>query len=512
MSLAATISWALLQWRLLLSRRTTVLLLLGWFLLLLAGLGWDRGLLGLATALPFAGVVLSCGGAWGGRDERALRDWAAPLQFSPAILLLVTLLSRTLPWYGLVIAAQLGSGGTRSLVAGWHTPPALVTALALVLGFGVLGLLLSVLVPGDQNAFLLVVVAAGSLIALPVFGPGMDTVTRSLLALVNPVFWITPAPSWQGLAGAGGAAVGMFIVAMIVARTPARPSAEGGSCALLRVAGLHKVFRTPWRRSSVLRGVSFSVPAGRVVGLLGRNGAGKTTTLRIIVGTLAPTHGEVHWTDEAPWQVRWLPEEDPFSPGLSPGRYLAVMGARRGDERTSRLATVLGVGQLLDRPAGELSVGQRRRCALLVTLAAQARLYVLDEVGAGIDPVEMASIKKVLKELATQGAAVLLSTHLLRDFESCLDETVMIHSGAVVVSGNVKTLRDSLAVCRAGGLARGSGVSDPPIVVVDERLIMAADDRDCALEQQGSETDLVTTGSVTLEDVFHWYLQDVEGA
>jgi ABC-type multidrug transport system ATPase subunit len=104
------------------------------------------------------------------------------------------------------------------------------------------------------------------------------------------------------------------------------------------------------------------------------------------------------------------------------------------------MARSLGVEDLLERPARTLSKGERRRVELALVLAASAELYVLDEPASGLDPRHLEDLKKVVRSLVAKGSTVLLSTHLLREWEDCVDFVVLLHRGRVVREGDLSSL------------------------------------------------------------------------
>lgn len=220
------------------------------------------------------------------------------------------------------------------------------------------------------------------------------------------------------------------------------------STVMLSVDGLQKEYRAGWSRQAkvALAGVSFKVPEGSIVGLVGRNGAGKTTTLRLLIGHERKDHGEILWSQGDRPSTVWLPESEVFDPGLQPAAYLSVLCRDVDRDRTARLAERLHVTEHLRRCAGELSAGQRRRCGLLLVLAARASLVLLDEPVIGVDPVELEAVKEVVRQRQAEGATVIISTHLLREFDDLVDYLVMLDEGRVLYSGSRIDLCEGIQV------------------------------------------------------------------
>ncbi|HUR49113.1 MAG TPA: ABC transporter ATP-binding protein [Acidimicrobiales bacterium] len=176
--------------------------------------------------------------------------------------------------------------------------------------------------------------------------------------------------------------------------------------------------------------VSFQVPPGEVVGFLGPNGAGKTTTMRMLVGLLDPDRGRAH----APERLGFLPEVFAGYDALTAGGYLGFMSRMKGTTRAevARCLDASGAADLARRPIGRLSKGQRQRIGLAQALLGSPPAYVLDEPMQGFDPAQAVEARELIKGLAAQGAAVLVSTHLLAEAAAICDRVVVIVRGKVV--------------------------------------------------------------------------------
>ena len=176
--------------------------------------------------------------------------------------------------------------------------------------------------------------------------------------------------------------------------------------------------------------VSFEVAPGEVVGFLGPNGAGKTTTMRMIVGMLRPDSGRA----DAPEQLGFLPEVFAGYDALTAAGYLRFMAKMKGAARSDveRCLAQAGASDLASRPIGRLSKGQRQRIALAQALLGSPPAYVLDEPMQGFDPAQAVEARRLVRGLATGGAAVLVSTHLLAEAAAMCDRVVVIVRGRVV--------------------------------------------------------------------------------
>jgi ABC-2 type transport system ATP-binding protein len=181
---------------------------------------------------------------------------------------------------------------------------------------------------------------------------------------------------------------------------------------------------------TVVDDVSFAVAPGEVVGFLGPNGAGKTTTIRMLLGLLRPDGGDAR-VDGA---VGFLPEVFAGYDQLSVARYLRFMAAMKQVEKAdvTRAAAATHVDDLLRRPLGRLSKGQRQRVGIAQALLGRPDAYVFDEPTQGLDPKQVVDARALLRSLAGDGAAVLLSTHLLAEASAVCDRVVVIVGGRVV--------------------------------------------------------------------------------
>ena len=176
--------------------------------------------------------------------------------------------------------------------------------------------------------------------------------------------------------------------------------------------------------------VSFAVAPGEVVGFLGPNGAGKTTTMRLLLGLLRP-HGGAPAVDGP---VGYLPELFAGYDALSVRGYVRYMATMKGTdaEEVDRVLDAVDVADLGRRPLGRLSKGQRQRVGIAQALLGRPPAYIFDEPTQGLDPAQVVDARRVLRGLAGNGAAVLLSTHLLAEAAAVCDRVVVITRGRVV--------------------------------------------------------------------------------
>jgi ABC-2 type transport system ATP-binding protein len=189
--------------------------------------------------------------------------------------------------------------------------------------------------------------------------------------------------------------------------------------------------------------VSFSLNGGEVLGLLGVNGAGKSTTLSMLSGALRPDQGEIRLggTDfvahpgVARRLVGWLPENAPLWPELSVEEHLLAFSRLRGAKRPAArraadaMVERLRLGDLRRRLAGVLSQGQRQRLGLACALVHDPALVILDEPANALDPVQVGELRRLIRERAAAGAAVILSTHVLAEVVAVCDRVAILHEG-----------------------------------------------------------------------------------
>jgi ABC-2 type transport system ATP-binding protein len=195
--------------------------------------------------------------------------------------------------------------------------------------------------------------------------------------------------------------------------------------------------------------LDLTVRAGVVYGFLGPNGAGKTTTLRMLLGLVKPTSGEVRLFGRAPGQpghldrVGALVEGPAFYPYLSGRDNLRVM-ARHARVAPSRIPAALDLVELTDR-AGDrysaYSMGMKQRLGVAAALLKDPRLVVLDEPTNGLDPAGMADMRMLVRRLGAAGCTVLLSSHLMTEVQELCDRVGIVVRGRLVAENTVAELR-----------------------------------------------------------------------
>jgi len=202
-----------------------------------------------------------------------------------------------------------------------------------------------------------------------------------------------------------------------------------------------------------LRGVSFQIAEGEVVGLLGPNGAGKTTIMKILTGYLQPDEGSVRIggldvlaeTRQVQALLGYLPENAPLYPELSIQDYLLMMAELRqvpADQRLARLSEAIyatGLQEHLARPIGTLSKGYRQRVGLAQAILHKPKLLIMDEPTLGLDPTQIVEIRRLIRRLA-EHSTVLFSTHILSEVEALCDRVIILMNGQVKTDARLSEL------------------------------------------------------------------------
>jgi lipopolysaccharide export system ATP-binding protein len=215
----------------------------------------------------------------------------------------------------------------------------------------------------------------------------------------------------------------------------------------LRTVSLKKRYRT----RTVVQDVSLSVKSGEVVGLLGPNGAGKTTSFYMIVGLIAADGGEIFIDDQdltrfpihrrARLGLAYLPQEASIFRRLTVSENILAVLELQGyapaemDARLEALLNDLHITHIRDNPAISLSGGERRRVEIARALATDPRFILLDEPFAGVDPIAVLDIQKIIRFLKERGIGVLITDHNVRETLGICDRAYIINAGSVMAEG-----------------------------------------------------------------------------
>ncbi|TDC49288.1 alpha/beta fold hydrolase [Micromonospora sp. KC207] len=287
--------------------------------------------------------------------------------------------------------------------------------------------------------------------------PAVYTVAAGDNPLVLPTVAGVPIPTtatvWRWvLAGLLAAiAVGLVAVVLIARRRHRRQD----SSVHPEYAGTPLVVRQLRKEYAdgfvAVSNVDFEVHPGQVVGLLGPNGAGKTTTLRVLMGLTQPTAGEIYvfgrrLVPGSPVlsRIGALVEGPGFLPHLSGlenlKAYWRATGRPWADAHFDEALEIAGLGESVHRRTRKYSHGMRQRLAIAQAMLGLPELLVLDEPTDGLDPPQIAEMRRVLQRYATEGRAVLVSSHLLAEVEQTCTHAVVVNKGRIVASGPVEEI------------------------------------------------------------------------
>jgi len=221
----------------------------------------------------------------------------------------------------------------------------------------------------------------------------------------------------------------------------------------LRAAGLSKSFR----KRTVVKDLSLEISSGEVVGLLGPNGAGKTTAFYMIVGLIPCDGGRIELDGRdltrLPMHARarrglgYLPQEASVFRKLSVAdNLMAILETRRGmkqedrERRLEELLEELHVGHIRDSMGMSLSGGERRRVEIARALAADPAFILLDEPFAGVDPLSVNDIQRIVRHLADRGIGVLITDHNVRETLGICGRAYIVNQGTILASGNAEEI------------------------------------------------------------------------
>lgn len=278
---------------------------------------------------------------------------------------------------------------------------------------------------------------------------------------------------------------------------------------VIRTRNLQKVYRDFWGRQKVraLKSLDLEVHRGELFGLLGPNGSGKTTTIKLILGLLFPTEGEVTVFGRPANDVRknerigYLPEESYLYRFLNAEETLDFYGrlfnipAKERKQRVDELIKLVRIEGARRRQLKEYSKGMARRIGLAQALINDPELIILDEPTTGLDPIGVREMKDMILRLREQGKTILMCSHRLDDVQDVCDRIAILHQGELKELGRVDSLLKVADVTEI----RATGLSDEAKQAI--RKVIA--------EHHG---DLLTMDNptTTLEELFLNIVQDSE--
>ncbi len=215
---------------------------------------------------------------------------------------------------------------------------------------------------------------------------------------------------------------------------------------LLETNTLYKYYEK--KKTPALNGLTLAIPQGRIIGLLGPNGSGKTTLIKLINGLLTPTSGSLTINGMPPGiesksVISYLPERTCLQSSMRVSELVAFFADFYQDfsvEKAYRMLASLEIHP--DARLKTLSKGAREKVQLILVMSRNARLYILDEPIAGVDPAARDYILKTIISNYQEDATILLSTHLISDIENILDDVILIKDGSILLYAPAEQIRE----------------------------------------------------------------------
>jgi ABC-2 type transport system ATP-binding protein len=270
---------------------------------------------------------------------------------------------------------------------------------------------------------------------------------------------------------------------------------------VIQIRNLSKIYRDFWGRKKVraLNSLSLDIQKGEVFGLLGPNGSGKTTTLKLLLGLLFPTEGEISMFGKPASDVSknerigYLPEESYLYRFLNAEETLDFYGrlfdmpASVRKERANKLIELVGLQGARRRQLKEYSKGMTRRIGLAQALINEPELVMLDEPTSGLDPIGSREMKDLILKLKDQGKTVLMCSHFLADVQDVCDRIAILYQGELKVLGKVDELLKEQDITQI----RSSRLSPEAIREIE-----------AVIARHGAKVDGVDNPTASLEDLF----------
>jgi len=214
--------------------------------------------------------------------------------------------------------------------------------------------------------------------------------------------------------------------------------------------------RKSYKKNVVVKNVSLEITSGQIVGLLGPNGAGKTTTFYMIVGLIAADHGNILLDKKnltktpihmrAKQGISYLPQEPSIfrkmdvSENILSILELKNLNKKQIQVELERLLQELNIQHIKKSPAISLSGGERRRVEIARCLANNPKFILLDEPFAGIDPIAVIDIQKIIKQLASNGIGILITDHSVRETLGICDKAYIVNQGEIFAKGSPRVV------------------------------------------------------------------------
>ncbi len=279
------------------------------------------------------------------------------------------------------------------------------------------------------------------------------------------------------------------------------PAAPGSDEPVIKIRNLSKIYRDFWGRPKVqaLNSLSLDVHKGEVFGLLGPNGSGKTTTMKLLLGLLFPSGGDITILGETATNVEknerigYLPEESYLYRFLNAGETLDFYGRlfnmSKADrrERVDRYIEMVGLTHARHRQLKEYSKGMTRRIGLAQALINDPDLVLLDEPTTGLDPLGTRDMKDLILKLRDEGKTVVMCSHLLADVQDVCDRIAILYEGELKQLGRVEDLLTEQGRTRL----MTSRLDDAAMAEIRE-----------VVERHGASVETIDHPTSTLEELF----------
>lgn len=195
-------------------------------------------------------------------------------------------------------------------------------------------------------------------------------------------------------------------------------------------------------QKKAIEDISFKAKEGEIIGFVGPNGAGKTTTMRLILGYLKPSKGEIRVDGLDPIKERievlkkigYLPENNPLYQEMKVDEYLQFIAQVKKERNSHEIISQVGLGEVLSQKIEELSRGFKQRVGLAAALFGNPKILILDEPTSGLDPLEQEKIRSFIKKQAKK-KTIIFSTHILSEVEDVANRLIIIDKGKIVYDG-----------------------------------------------------------------------------
>ena len=208
-----------------------------------------------------------------------------------------------------------------------------------------------------------------------------------------------------------------------------------------------KLISKKYLKKKALNGVDLTIEKGKIIGILGPNGSGKTTFLKLIAGLIRPSEGEIKICDneigyKTKELVAYLPDSDFLYPWMKISEAKKVYSTFFKDFNSDKFDELLGFMKLeSNMSVKSLSKGMKEKLALALTLSREAKLIILDEPLNGVDPIAREQILQAILKGFSFESSMIITSHLINEVESLLDEVYFLKEGKIMLSGNAEDLR-----------------------------------------------------------------------